>query len=244
MTKSKAKSIAHYEALLERHPRPFPDGPKVLTARRHLCSRFLRCVRRRRKRVTFCDVAEVTEYSRTFGHHRVPTDGGELAIGLGRPICTRFAPLQEPPAVSNLVRYFDEEGRAKLLKDSMEPGHFLKAAIRHCRQNAQVLRWRKEAVEDKKVPRTDMPYSYAEAIEQALEVSAEVQTATAETISLLPSGVPLVRPMLKAKKPVPMRCCLPAKTRSGRLVCRKQPLSSADIRRAYKVVCLLRDAAP
>jgi len=200
-------------------------------------------VRRRRKRVTFCDDAEVTEYSRTIGHHRVPTDGGELAIGLGRPICTRFAPLQDPPEVSNFVRYFDEEGRAKLLKDSMEPGHFLKAAIRHCRQNAQVIRWRKDAVEDKKVPRTDMPCSYAEAIERGLKVAAEVQTAIAETISLLPPGISLARPMLKAKKPPPMRCRLPAKARSGRLLCRKRPLSSADIRRAYKVVCLLRDTA-
>lgn len=196
-----------------------------------------RCARRRGKRITFRELAEVTEYSRAIGRHRVPTDGGELAIGLGRPIRKRLLPLQGPPVLSNCVAYHDEEARGRLLIQQLKPGRFRKAAIRHCRQNAQVMRWRRIAFADDTEPRTDMPISYAAAIESARQVAAEAQSATAEPIPLPDESLA----SSSSRRPGFLRHR--GSAGASRVVCRKRPLNSAEIRRVHKVVRLLRDTA-
>lgn len=183
-------------------------------------------------RVSFLPDAEVTEYSRGIGHHRIPTDGSDLAIGLGKPVSKKLLPLRNEPQAVNCCAYLPEEERARVLRGALPPGRFLRVVSRHCRETAEVIKMRQESFEDEEEPRADMPGSYAEAIERASKVAAEAQAPfllSSPPISILSASV-------KAN------ALLSPNAKASRLTWRKRQLSSADITRACKLVRISREA--
>lgn len=209
------------------------------------------CIARRPgKRVTFRASVEVTEYSKTFGHDRVPGDGSYLSVGLGKATWSGLLPLaphhhgKRPDTLS----YLPEEKRAGMLRASMGHDRFNEAVACHRRETAEVIRLRKEALEDSKDPPDLMPVSYQEARERALKVAAEARDAAsslgfdslAASVALSNCAIhsTLVSPSLVIPTPVAES--------TGWSAClkRKHTPTSTDggAPVASKVVCLKADA--
>jgi len=166
-------------------------GFSLFWCRRRLPAVPALCSRRHGKRVTFRASVEVTEYSKAIGHDSVPGDGTDLAVGLGRPTWNGLAHLSFARRAKRVdeCAYLTIEQRAQQLKESMGHTRYQKAVTRHCRETAQVMQWRKEAVEDSKEPPQLMPTSYREARDRALKVAAEARAAAAHSdLLLLPSS--------------------------------------------------------
>jgi hypothetical protein len=148
----------------------------------------LHCVGRQGKRITFGSNVEVTGFSRALGRDGVPTDGTFLAMGLGKAVWKRLAPLaRKKPrgVVLDDVSYLSVEERETALMDSMGSSRFLKVADRHRFRTAQVIKQRQEAMDDEKEPPMLMPTSYQIARERALKVSAEASTPSEPDLLLL-----------------------------------------------------------
>jgi len=149
------------------------------------CSRRLPaaacCARRPGKRISFCASVEVTEYSKAFGRDRVPADGSGLAVGLGKETWKGLVPLARPHHGKRVdtLPYLPEEERADLLRASIGHERFNDAIERHRDEIAEVIRLRKDALEDSKEPHEMMPLSYQEACDRALKVAAEARDVAA-----------------------------------------------------------------